>query len=207
MGAGSRDVRAVRAVRDADVPGARELLHAAFRTDPVSRWIFPGEEHCETWHPLLFSAFLEGARRYGTAEMTADGTAVALWFDTRNEPPGLEETGELLGGVDPANPRVHGIGETTGGIHPHEPHAYLQALAVRPGLQSRGIGGALLRLTLDRCDKEELPAYLEASSARSRAFYERHGFALRGAPLRLPDGGPPMWPMWREPGAGGATGV
>ncbi|WP_344526984.1 GNAT family N-acetyltransferase [Streptomyces albiaxialis] len=202
MDAGARDVRAVRPVREEDLPGARELLHAAFRTDPVSRWIFPEEERRETWHPLLFGAFLEGAFRYGTAEMTADGVGVALWFDARAEPVGLDETGALLDAVDPGNPRVPGIGAVTGEVHPHEPHAYLQALAVRPGLQSRGIGGALLRLALDRCDKEELPAYLEASSERSRIFYERHGFAPRGTPLVLPGGGPPMWPMWREPGGG-----
>ena len=203
----ARGVRPVREVREADLAPVRELLHAAFRTDPVSRWIFPGDEHCEAWHPLLFGAFLEGAFRHGTAEMTEDGAAVALWFDTRREPSGLDATGELLGRVDPANPRVRSVGETTGPGHPHQPHAYLQALAVLPGLQSGGIGGALLRRALARYDAEGLPAFVEASSERSRAFYARHGFAPHGAPLRLPAGGPQMWPMWREPGGGGRAPV
>jgi hypothetical protein len=49
-----------------------------------------------------------------------------------------------------------------------------------------------------RCDREATGAYLEASSERNRALYERHGFELVEA-VRLPRGGPPMWTMWREP--------
>jgi hypothetical protein len=45
---------------------------------------------------------------------------------------------------------------------------------------------------------EGTPAYLEASSARNRALYERHGFEVTEE-LSLPKGGPPIWLMWREP--------
>ena len=34
---------------------------------------------------------------------------------------------------------------------------------------------------------------------RDSALYERLGFALTGRPLDLPNDGPSMWPMWREP--------
>ena len=45
-----------------------------------------------------------------------------------------------------------------------------------------------------------VPAYLEAAEPRSRELYLRHGYADRAdGPFRFPDGGPPMWPMWREP--------
>ncbi|CAM5276248.1 GNAT family N-acetyltransferase [Streptomyces hirsutus] len=61
----------------------------------------------------------------------------------------------------------------------------------------RGKGGtALIGSVLDRCDREGLPAYLEASSVRSRLLYERLGFAQACEPLQLPDGR--MWPMWRD---------
>ena len=56
-----------------------------------------------------------------------------------------------------------------------------------------------MRPALDRCDNDNLPAYLEASSERSAAPYERLGFVHLGV-LRLPDGYPPMWPMRRQPG-------
>ncbi len=39
-----------------------------------------------------------------------------------------------------------------------------------------------MNAVLDRCDREGLPAYLEASSDRSRKLYERLGFELTGRP-------------------------
>ena len=51
---------------------------------------------------------------------------------------------------------------------------------------------------LDRCDDEGIPAYLEASTERSRALYLRHGFEVLNE-IRMPGDGPPMWRMWREP--------
>ena len=50
---------------------------------------------------------------------------------------------------------------------------------------------------LERCDHDGIPAYLEATSDRNRALYERHGFRVRGN-IPLP-GGPALWRMWRDP--------
>jgi GNAT superfamily N-acetyltransferase len=63
--------------------------------------------------------------------------------------------------------------------------------------QGRGIGSALLGAVLERCDREGVPAYLEATCERNRDLYARHGFTLRDE-VRLPEG-PTLWPMWREP--------
>ncbi|MGB0096249.1 MAG: GNAT family N-acetyltransferase, partial [Solirubrobacteraceae bacterium] len=62
---------------------------------------------------------------------------------------------------------------------------------------AQGIGSALMKPMLDRCDRDGMPAYLEATSERNRRLYLRHGFDVTGE-IRLPDG-PSMWPMWREP--------
>jgi hypothetical protein len=58
-----------------------------------------------------------------------------------------------------------------------------------------------MRPTLDRCDEQGLPAYLEASSERNAALYQRLGFhcveVLRFAgcpPLRLMMRPPQPWP-------------
>jgi RimJ/RimL family protein N-acetyltransferase len=83
--------------------------------------------------------------------------------------------------------------------HPAEAHYYIRWVGVRPGLQGHGLGSALMRPTLDRCDGDGLPAYLEASSERSAALYERLGFVRLGV-LELPHAGPPVWPMRRPPG-------
>jgi GNAT superfamily N-acetyltransferase len=81
--------------------------------------------------------------------------------------------------------------------HPREPHYYLHALGVAVEWQGRGLGSALMAPVLERCDVEGLGAYLEASSARSRMLYERHGFEVTEE-FDLPDG-PPLWRMWRTP--------
>ena len=51
---------------------------------------------------------------------------------------------------------------------------------------------------LQRADADGLPAYHEATSPRNRALYERHGYVNQGE-LVLPDGGPTLWRMWRDP--------
>jgi GNAT superfamily N-acetyltransferase len=83
--------------------------------------------------------------------------------------------------------------------HPREPgHWYLPIIGVAPAWQGRGFGAALLLPMLGRCDAAGLPAYLEASSPRNRALYERHGFEVMEE-CRYASDGPPLWRMWREP--------
>ena len=60
---------------------------------------------------------------------------------------------------------------------PDEPHFYLHLIGARDATRGRGLGSVLLRRVLDICDAENTPAYLEASTLRSAALYERHGFA------------------------------
>ncbi|HEX3930091.1 MAG TPA: GNAT family N-acetyltransferase [Nocardioides sp.] len=84
--------------------------------------------------------------------------------------------------------------------HPTQPHYYVRWVAVRPGLRDAGLGRALMQPALDRCDSEHLPAYIEASSERSAALYERLGFVHQGM-YDLPEGGPPIWPMVRPAAA------
>jgi GNAT superfamily N-acetyltransferase len=83
--------------------------------------------------------------------------------------------------------------------HPRTPaHWYLPIIGVARARQGRGFGAALLRPVLERCDHDGTPAYLEASTARNRALYERHGFKVVEE-CRYAADGPPMWRMWREP--------
>jgi GNAT superfamily N-acetyltransferase len=82
--------------------------------------------------------------------------------------------------------------------HPHDEHYYLQVVGVATAWQGKGLGSALMRPVLERCDREGTPAYLEASSERNRDLYLRHGFEVTGE-LSCPDDGPPLWQMWRKP--------
>jgi GNAT superfamily N-acetyltransferase len=62
--------------------------------------------------------------------------------------------------------------------HPREAHHYVPYIGVAPERQGAGLGTMLMSPTLRRCDLERLPAYLEASSERNAALYERLGFRL-----------------------------
>lgn len=193
---------AIRTAEEGDRELVVRLLDEAFQDDPVSGWVFPGREYRRRTHHKLMAAFTGIVFEEGRIDLTEDGTACALWLPVPAEDHGGgdDDAVQLREAVDPDNERVELIGKLTAGIHPAgRAHEYLWMIGVTPGRQGQGLGTALITSVLDRCDREGLPAYLEASSARSRALYERLGFELKGHPLELPDDGPTMWPMWREP--------
>ena len=57
---------------------------------------------------------------------------------------------------------------------------------------------------LARCDRHGLPAYLDATTPRNRALYERCGFTVTEE-FTLGKGSPPLWRMWRLPRGGSDT--
>ncbi|MFD3733222.1 GNAT family N-acetyltransferase [Streptomyces sp. NPDC058632] len=196
---------AIRTAGDGDRELVVRLLDEAFRDDPVSGWVFPGAEYRRTTHHRLMGAFTDIVLAAGRVDVTEDGSACALWMSMQaddhggGDPADDEGPAQVRRAVDPENERVEMIGRLTAGVHPTgRAHEYLWMIGVAPGRQGEGLGTALIGSVLDRCDREGRPAYLEASSVRSRLLYERLGFAPAGEPLPLPDG-PHMWPMWREP--------
>jgi ribosomal protein S18 acetylase RimI-like enzyme len=89
------------------------------------------------------------------------------------------------------------VGKLIDDHHPPGSYWYLQFMGVAPAWQEQGIGSALMAPVLARCDREGVRAYLDATSERSKRLYERHGFEAETA--FAPPGGPPLWPMWRQP--------
>lgn len=191
----------IRRAEQSDRDAVARLLDESFRTDPVSSWVFPDPEHRAAVHGRFLGVFVDVALAEGRIDYAADGSAAALWLRIpAGEPEGEDEIPAKMRAVaDPDNERCELVGRLTGEVHPTaEEHAYLLMIAVAPGRQGEGLGTGLMRPVLERCDREGLPAYLEASSERSVRLYERLGFAHSGTPVRLPDG-PLMWPMWRKP--------
>ena len=83
------------------------------------------------------------------------------------------------------------------GYHPREPHWYLPFIGVDPSQQGKGYGSALMKHTLDACDRDHAAAYLESSNPKNVPLYERHGFELLGT---IQAGtSPPIFPMLRKP--------
>ncbi|WP_405583498.1 GNAT family N-acetyltransferase [Streptomyces sp. NBC_01190] len=178
------------------------LLHRAFSADAVSRWVFPDPDRMERDHGILMGAFFDMALEAGYVDLAEDGSAVALWQSLPAGGHGPEDEdgpAAFRESIDPANGRIEQIARLTGAAHPTErAHEYLSMIAVDPALHGKGLGSELLGNALARCDREGLHAYLEATSSRSRALYERFGFTFMGQAIQLPDG-PVMLPMWREP--------
>jgi GNAT superfamily N-acetyltransferase len=82
--------------------------------------------------------------------------------------------------------------------HPREPHYYLHAIGARQANQGQGVGSSLLKVGTRVCDRAQMPAYLESSSERNTALYQRHGFEVL-AEEPIGKGGPPLYFMWRTP--------
>lgn len=175
----------VRRAADAERPTALDVLVEAFMDDPVVRWLFPVRDergpHLAAFHgPLV----------YAGETYLVDGDAAAVWLtvaEGRSPYEGAPETGGT---------RLRALGEALAERHPREAHLYLPCMGVVAARQGAGLGSALLRHRLAHADG--LPAYLEASSSRSRALYLRHGFTDHGRPVQVADS-PPLWPMWRAP--------
>ena len=194
---------AVRTVTVADRTSVVTALSGAFYDDPVFRWIYPDDARRVGVLPPFFEIFTDAIARHGVSVAAGAGVGAALWV-----PPGEEVVDAadedafvdaLLGLSAEDADRAATCMALLGEAHPHEAHWYLNLLGVAPGSQGQGIGSAMLRAVLDRCDAEGTPAYLEATSPTNRRLYERHGFRVVGD-LALP-GGPSLWPMWREPAA------
>jgi GNAT superfamily N-acetyltransferase len=190
----------IRQAGEADRDAVVRLVDAAFQDDPVSKWIFPDAEHYRRVHAQMMGGFFDQVLQGGWVDVTEDLSAVAMWLPTpAGEPAPDDGPAQLRAAVDPDNERVELVSTYTAAIHPyHREHAYLWIIGVDPERQGEGLGTALMAPVLDSCDREGTAAYLEASSERSRELYRRRGFADIGEPLRLPDGGPLMYPMWRD---------
>ncbi len=194
----------VRAATSADLPRLAEVLAEAFHHDPVTRSHFPPDGDVVPTMRRFFEVVLaDRFLPHGLVFTTDDVAAVAAWIPPAPVGDGQEATGdddpsafirELFGAHAAI---VEEIMNVQAEHHPDEPHYYLQFMGTVPGRQRRGIGTALLQPVLERCDEERLPAYLDASSERSRDFYLGNRFEVIGElPLST---GARFWQMRRRP--------
>jgi ribosomal protein S18 acetylase RimI-like enzyme len=197
------DEPVVRVARASEAETLADIIAEALFDDPPNVWAFPDLARRREIVPRFFRLFVDESIDSGGAFTLDDLAAVSLWF-----PPGWDMSDEQAAAFDGAVRAIAGefaesgplaIVRAIAEVHPTDPHWYLAFVCTRPEKQGRGFGTALIRDVLGRCDAEGHPAYLEATSERNRALYERLGFRVTSR-IDLP-GGPPMWSMWREPQA------
>lgn len=175
-----------------------DVLLEAFYNDPAARWMYPGDFDYLNNFPEFVRIFGGKAFGCGTADGSSELGAVALWL-----PPGVQPDEEplmslLRSTVAQTNQEaMFSVFKQMGSFHPAELHWYLPLIGVDPVEQGKGLGSALLAHALRRCDRQGLPAYLEATNLRNVALYRRHGFIELG---RIQAGdSPEIIPMKRTP--------
>jgi GNAT superfamily N-acetyltransferase len=190
--------RGLRRATAADVERLRTALADAFFEDPMLNWLMPSDR---TRRAQLRRYFGIELRHYtlprGRVWATADLAGAALTLPPRAWRAPTRVT--LLEGSAFRTHLVRAarVGAAMEWRHIRGAHYYVRDIGVLPSRQGQGLGSALLHPTLERCDREGLPAYLEASSERSAALYERLGFKIKRE-LRV-GASPPLWLMLRAP--------
>lgn len=188
----------IETVKPVDGARAIAVITRAFEEDPAARWLYPDPMQYRAAFPEFARVFGGPAFSHGSATHAEAYRGAALWL-----PPGAQIDDAAFDAtiertVAPAHlEAASAFFAQMGAVHPHEPHWYLPLIGVDPAHQGRGLGGALLAHTLEQCDRDRLPAYLEATSPASVALYRRHGLQPIGV-IQAADS-PPVIPMWRAP--------
>jgi GNAT superfamily N-acetyltransferase len=202
----ARAVDEANSVRKATPDEAETLaatLARAFYDDPAMRWAIADDERRDEILERSFGLYLRKLWfRQDECYTTGNSAGAIVWELPGQWKAGILDQLRLLPSMARINgrllPRVLRALAALEANHPAEPHYYLPFVGVEPPWQGRGLGTALMRPVLDRCDGENVPAYLEASSPRNRVLYERHGFEVTEE-FSLGPGSPPLWRMWRAP--------
>jgi ribosomal protein S18 acetylase RimI-like enzyme len=188
----------IKTATSADSDLVLATLALAFSADPAVRWMYPDPFQFTRSFPGFARAFGGGAFTHGTACYVEGGCGASLWLPPGVQPHEADLVACLKESVTESRlPDVFGMFEQMDSFHPTEPHWYLPLIGVDPTAQGRGLGSLLLQHALAVSDRNQVPAYLEASNSRNVPLYERHGFRRLG---EIQAGSSPtIYPMRRDP--------
>jgi GNAT superfamily N-acetyltransferase len=195
--------------------------HALFGSKAGDRAPFSGEAPRTRFAEAVALGRLRAAARYAAVHVAeVDGTVagVAIWYPP-GVPSGAPPTMALLRALTKPGTRVLSLftsvtaalwrdrsalrrllaGRAAAAKNAGRgPSWYLAVLGTDPGHRGRGVARRLLERTLERCDVEGLPAWLETTEEATAGMYERFDFetiaAITGGTIL-----PGLWVMRREP--------
>jgi ribosomal protein S18 acetylase RimI-like enzyme len=170
---------------------------SAFSSDPVARWVYPGAADYFRWFPIFIRAFAGRAIDDRTVLYTTNYSGAALWL----RPGAHADEDALVKLVHDSLPEerhaeMFELFAKMDAGHPKEDHWYLPMIGVDTHRQNLGIGAGLMKLALERSDRDGIPAYLESSNPRNISLYRRFGFEGVGE-IRA-GGSPPLLRMLRS---------
>lgn len=193
----------VRAMENADLASALEVIGKAFATQPnmlavsggkpvsPKKLAFAFEGRFKNLPGRLFVAELDG-RIVGAMRMVEwPGCQASLSQTLKMMPSMLKSVG--------------GLGEVSRGMKlldtwkrhdPKQPHWHLDPLGVTPELQGKGVGSRLMEAYCGIIDEKRMAAYHETDRLENVPFYERFGYTVVAEEEIL---GARNWFMRREP--------
>ena len=196
----------IRQATLAEIGAVASTLASAFAEDPMFRWVAAAEpdESIERKLRVLFGALVkQELRRADHLVYTSDdGLGVAVWMHPNqwkmSAPATLRVLPSMVRALGTRTPAMIGAFNAIEKVHPAEEHYFLEALGTSQQMQGKGLGSAVIRPMLDRCDAEGMPAYLESSNPQNIPFYVRHGFRSTGE-IVVGAAAPTVTAMWRDP--------
>ncbi|WP_369135374.1 GNAT family N-acetyltransferase [Modestobacter sp. I12A-02662] len=197
------DSPVVRRATRADVPRLAATLAAAYPDYRWTSWALPEDGRTQRLHRWaeLWGALVPVLD--GTAWVTDDVTSAASWV----APDAGAPAADLQAVIDRDLPRVFGprqpvvlASERLGAPgRPEEPHWWLHAVGTRPAGRHRGLGAAVLRPVLERCDADGVPAATTVYTSTAVRWLQRSGFAVTHSTRTAVDHELPIWTLVRRP--------
>jgi ribosomal protein S18 acetylase RimI-like enzyme len=190
------------------VPQLAAVLSHAFADKPPFTWVQPDDELRARVQPAMFHAALRyiypvergtevlvdsGAILGGAVWAPPGGWRAPPWQQLRAVPGLIRALG--IRHFRQYAQRGKAVEDALHGAHPSDPHWYLATLGTDPQAQGKGVGSALVRSGLERCDREGEPAYLECLE-QLVPYYERFGFEVTGE-IEMPGEVSNQMSMWR----------
>lgn len=190
-----------RATRN-DIPALAETLAAAFGNYSWTRWTVPADDHQRRLRDLFTIDLTEIGLVHNEVWTTDACTAVAVWIPPEPLRTGTVDWERHTEASTPLMGDRLAIADQADAIiapyRPSEPSWYLATTGVHPEHQRQGLGSAVLRPILKRCDADGSPCLTETSSLDNVRFYARLGFEVV-ARVSMPEDGPDVWIMQRKP--------
>lgn len=192
----------IRRAVHSDIPDMVQTLTLAFADYVWTQWSIPQDDYLQRIEALFTLDMNEIGLIFDEVWTTDDRTAVAVWIPPKEMRRGTVDWERHATASEPHfGDRLAVIDEgdaVLAPFRPKEPSWYLATMGVRPDHQRQGLGSAVLRPVLTRCDEEGMACSLETSSPDNVAFYRRLGFEVLHE-VSMPHDGPMVWIMWRDP--------
>ena len=178
-------------------------LCRAFFGDRIYRWLVPDDAQRRRSAAIFYSRFVDACWPHGEVYAAGGGAGAALWVPP-DEQLVADEEAEAFGrdlvesaGDKASSARMAQLFQMLDDHHPTDACWYLPFMGVEPSAQGQGIGTRLLAAVLSQADRDQVPAYLEASCPENRRLYQRHGFQTVRE-LTVAEC-PTIYAMWRPP--------